>query len=431
MLLTLISIIAVLFFVSTLTLVILLFKESKKNASLKERLRLENLQHEKEKSIRSEIENVQKERHQQEIKLLEERFNTLSEEVTKRRSQELLTSNQTAMTSIITPLKESLGKMEQQLKEHQEKNSHKTGILEKLIEQLMLRSDSIGQKADALAEAMRKNPKIQGDWGEAQLEILLERENFYKGIHYDIQTNIKGNQNSNLRPDVILHFPDERDVIIDAKVSLSAFIDYIETDDDPSKEIYARKLLNSIDKHIQELATKNYQDYIPAPRKALDYVIMFVPNDQALQLAYALKPSLWTEAMQKRVFVTSEQNLMVLLRLIRISWVQYAQTKNLQELATHAKNLVRRSESFIDAFETLQRKINDLDKAYHIANTKLRGGQGLLTSARKISELGDHPSDKLTAATPSDISLPEPTEEKGEENDARDKKKQQSFGSTK
>lgn len=350
--------------------------------------------------LKDEALRAQKASFEEQEKRQEDRFKALSEEITQRRSQELTETNRTSMDALLTPLKETIAKMEKALKENSEGQARRAGSLREAMESLMRESRMVGEKADALASALRAKPKLQGNWGEEQLRRLLELENFVEGVHYDTQVSVRGETGNTLRPDFILHFPDEKDIVIDSKVSLTAFTAYVESEDEDEKALLSKQNLQSVRNHIKELKTKSYQSYVKEPRQALDYVIMFVPNSMALSLAYAEAPALWQEAIDAGVFLASQENLMVLLRLIRIAWTQDAQMKNYRELARQATFLIARAEKMIPEVESIGKKIQDLEKAYDAFNRRLRGRQGILTSARNISELGGAPSAALAAATP-------------------------------
>ena len=356
----------------------------------------------RELELKDEALKVQKETFEAQTKALEDRFKALSEEITRKRAEELNKSNRETMDGIVTPLKETISKMEKALKENRESDAKRAGELEQTIREMAAKSSEVGRKADALAEALRAKPKLQGNWGEEQLRRLLDLENFTEGVHYDVQETLKGEEGNNLRPDFILHFPDDKDIIIDSKVSLTAFTSYVEAETDEEKEAFARENLRSIKKHIGELRDKKYQKLVKAPRQALEYAVMFVPNEMAIQLAYQVQPDLWQEAIDSGVFLASQQNLMVLLRMIRLSWTQDAQMKNYRELTKHASLLIDRSEKLVEELDKVHASIRSLDSNFTAVENRIKGRVGILTSARKISELSGKPSTELAAATDPD-----------------------------
>lgn len=364
-----------------------------------EALRERDERYRNELRLRDEALLLQKETFAEQSRAQEDRFKALSEEITQRRSRELSETNRSSMDAIIMPLKETIAKMEKTLKESSESDAKREGALREAMDNMMKESKAVGLKADALASALRAKPKLQGNWGEEQLRRLLDLENFTEGIDYETQVTLKGEAGNALRPDFILHFPDDKDIIIDSKVSLTAFTAYIEAEDDETRALKSKENLRSVRDHIDELKRKKYQTFVKEPRKALDYVVMFVPNEMALSLAYQEQPDLWQEAIDAGVFLASQQNLMVLLRLIRIAWTQDAQMRNYRELSGHAARLIERAERMVPEMENIGKKIGDLEKAYNAFDSRLRGKQGILTSARKISELSGKVSQSLTSAT--------------------------------
>lgn len=364
-----------------------------------EALRERDERYRNELRLRDEALLLQKETFAEQSRAQEDRFKALSEEITQRRSRELSETNRSSMDALITPLKETITKMEKAFKESSESDAKREGALREAMDNMMKESKAVGLKADALASALRAKPKLQGNWGEEQLRRLLDLENFTEGVDYETQVTLKGEVGNALRPDFILHFPDDKDIIIDSKVSLTAFTAYIEAEDDETRALKSKENLRSVRDHIDELRRKKYQTFVKEPRKALDYVVMFVPNEMALSLAYQEQPDLWQEAIDAGVFPASQQNLMVLLRLIRIAWTQDAQMRNYRELSEHAARLIERAERMVPEMENIGKKIGDLEKAYNAFDSRLRGKQGILTSARKISELSGKVSQSLTSAT--------------------------------
>ena len=192
-----------------------------------------------------------------------------------------------------------------------------------------------------------------------------------------------------MRPDVILHYPNNEDVIIDAKMSIDAYYKYVQTTEEELKRKYATDLVNSIRTQAKNLSKKDYSSYVQAPRKAIDFVIMFVPNEGALQLALATEPRLWGEAFEKQVFITSQQNLMAILKMIQIAWRQYTQTENQKRFFSLAEELLKRVGEFIKRFDKIDTDIINLRKHYDEAyNKAYTGRQSIVQKANELKELG-------------------------------------------
>lgn len=329
----------------------------------------------------------QQETFEQQLRVMELQFLRLSEEVTKRRSEELSNSNKKEMDAILTPLKESITKMESHLRKSDLDSTERSAQLGKHIELLMAQTSSLGDKADNLSDALRQKNKVQGNWGEVFLENLLEREGFTKQQDFFTQFTLQG-KTGILRPDFLVRLPDDRALIIDSKVSLTAYADYFEAEEEAEKERLLKQHLSSLTEHYKSLASKQYYKYLPEKIESLDYVIMFVPIPGALQLAFEAKPTLWREAFNQGVFITSHHNLIAALHIINDLWIKHRQDRNMEEIIQHASNLLDRVSAFYSEFESVNNKLEDAQNAYKRAQNRLRGREGLVSSATKIRDLG-------------------------------------------
>lgn len=341
---------------------------------------------------------------EQQMKMMEERLKNATTELLKLRSQELQQSNTTQMSAILNPLKETIGEMKQAMDNTREQGTKNTASLEKAIENVLNRAAEIGNKADSLANALKNENKTQGNWGEMILSELLESEGLKKGIHYSVQETLRDEQGNaivndesgkRMIPDVILHFPDNRDAIIDSKVSLSAFIDYQNADDETLRSDALNRHIQSIRQHVRELARKDYKAYIKPPKQTLNYVIMFVPNESALQLALLNDAGLWREAYDKGVFITGEQNLLAVLRLIDMAWVQQEQTKNQEEILKQARLFLDRVGDFIRYFDDISVKLDAAQQSFKSAKEKMMTGRlNIIGPARKLADMSGQENPK-------------------------------------
>lgn len=372
--------------VMVIALILLVVVVIRLNSTLRSReIELAQLQ-EKEHSHDENIAQ-QQENFDQQLRLMELQFVKLSEEITKRRSEELSSTNKKEMDALLTPLKESITQMESHIRKSDMDSTERSAQLGKHIELLVAQTTSLGDKADNLSDALRQKNKVQGNWGEVFLENLLEREGFTKGLDFFTQFTLQGKQGT-LRPDFLVKFPDDRVLIIDSKVSLTAYADYVEEKDETKKEQLLKQHVNSLTEHYKGLASKEYYKYLPEPLTSLDYVIMFLPIPGALQLAFEAKPTLWREAFSQGVFITSYHNLIAALHIINDLWTKHKQERNMEEIIYHAGNLLDRVSAFCDEFEVVSKRIDDAQKAYASAFTKLMGREGLVKSATKIRDLG-------------------------------------------
>lgn len=267
-----------------------------------------------------------------------------------------------------------------------------------VVKQLAEQTNSIGAKADHLAEAMRGQKKMQGCWGETILQNLLDAEGMVEGRDYDKEETLRDelgivllndDTDKRMRPDYILHFVDGQDVIVDSKVSLAAYADYMEAETDEQRYDAEKRNAAAIKEQVKKLATKRYSEYLKADRRMVDYVIMFVPNYPALQLAYNVEPKLWQWAYDQKVLITSAETLMPFLRTIFLAWRNVEQVRNQQKIVESAQNMIARVADFSSALQTLGKKLEEAQSAYESADKKLKNsGQGILVSAHQVVKLG-------------------------------------------
>lgn len=350
---------------------------------------------------------------QKQLELVKEQLSSTTQEMLRQRTADLHQANAQQMGAIIDPLKETIREMKSSMDSSRDQNNKNTAALGEQIKQMLASAQNIGQKADHLADALRNESKVQGNWGETILSELLQNQGLKEGVHYDVQTALRDDRGdlllheetgSKMIPDVVLHYPDNKDVVIDSKVSLTAFLDYMEADNEDRRKEALGRHLSSMHQHVKELSRKNYSSYIKNGHQSLDYVIMFVPNESALQLALLNDTHLWRDAFDKGVFITSEQNLIAALRMIQLAWTQELQHQNQERVYELANTLVDRVSDFTDRFEKLGAGITSLQHQYEESKKKLNTGrQSLLAPARQLVEMGA----KENAKRP----LPPPEEE--------------------
>ncbi len=325
-----------------------------------------------------------------------------TEEILKKRQEELDKKAAETFETITGNLGKDLKEMKTAFEENKTKNSEDTATMKEKFEyavrQLAEQTKSIGDKADHLADAMRGQKKMQGCWGETILQNLLDAEGMVEGRDYDKEETLRDelgivilNEDSEkrMRPDYILHFVDNQDVVIDSKVSLSAFADYMEAETDVQRADASARNLAAFKEQIKRLAGKRYSDYLKSGRRMVDYVIMFVPNYPALQLAYIAEPKLWKWAYEQKVLITSAETLMPFLRTIFLAWRNVEQVRNQQKIIESAQNMIGRVADFAASMQTLGKKLDEAQSAFDAADKKLKNsGQGILVSAGQIVKLG-------------------------------------------
>ena len=344
-----------------------------------------------------ELQQKNDEQFAQHLSLVQEQMKSTTEILLRQRSEELDKTNMAQMGTLLTPLREVTKEMKTSMDDNKESFARSTSALGEQLRQMLTVTTSLGTEAERLSKALQAGPKIQGDFGEMKLRDLLDKFGFTLGLEYDVQyvmRDAKGkvirndDTNDSMRPDVVLHYPEEKDVIIDAKASLTAFIGYVNATTDEERKRYLDEHVKSVRKHVNELADKQYYRYNMDGRTTLDFVVMFIPNESAMQAALYKDPDLWSYAFKKRVFVTSEQNLYAVLRMLEIAWIQRRQTENQERVYGLANTMIDRVGDFMGRFEDIGAKISQLQNTYDSAHTKLTGNQSMLVTARKLVAMG-------------------------------------------
>ena len=358
-----------------------------------------------------ELLRAQEERHQEAVEAMEQRFRetmdkvtaqvkTATESMLKDRQKEFAESSSNNLGQIVTPLRETIEKMKRAMDENTAKQTSMSGEMKANIENMMRQSMAAKE--------------VQGDWGETILDELLQSQGLTNGIHYDTQATIKdasGNtvkteEGGLMRPDIIMHLDQRRELIIDSKVSLTAFMDYVNADNEDDRQRYLKLHVESIQKHVKELSMKDYSSYIQPPKVKMDYVIMFVPHTGALWTALGAQPDLWRRAMEKNVFIADEQTLFAALRIINLTWTQIIQAQNHEKVYALANEMLNRVGQFWKEYEAMGRALKKVNEAYENGQKKITdGGQSINTTANQLIKLGARQSDKnpLPAINTSDI----------------------------
>ncbi len=357
---------------------------------------------------------AQEKRHSDAIKAQQELFDATMAKITaqvknatddmlKQRQKEFTESSNANLGQIVNPLRETIEKMKQTMNDSTLKQTEMSSELKANIENMMKHSDAAKQSADELTRVFKHKSKVQGDWGELILDELLTSQGLTKGIHYEVQTTLrdaKGNvvltdTGGNLRPDIIMHLDSNREIIIDSKVSLTAFCDYIKAENIDEREFYLKAHIDSIQRHVKELSRKDYSSYIKAPKVKMDYVIMFVPHTGALWTALNAQPDLWRKAMEMNVFIADEQTLFAALRMITLTWTHIAQAENHKKVYELANEILERVGMFMESYESIGKAIGNAQKAYDEGGKKLApSGQSILQTCTKLKKLGAKQSGK-------------------------------------
>lgn len=331
----------------------------------------------------------------------EKHFRLIANEVLTNSTDRLRQQSEQQLKDILTPLRENIDSFRKKVEDTYNNEARERFSLQQSLREMMELNRSIGKEARDLADALRGNSKVQGDWGEMILETILEKSGLKRDIHFHVQlttddngTTLRDAQGHGLRPDVVVDFPDGRCIVIDSKVSLTAYINMVNATDTAEAEQYAHRHLNSVKAHIKELAGKNYQDYVGS--KSTDFVMMFIPNEGAYLAAMNLDPMLWQEAYDRRVIIISPTHLISAVRLIEQLWRQDDMKRNVIEIATESGKMYDKFVGFVDDMGKIGRGIEQTQNAYDSAIKKLRSGTGnLITRAENLRKLGAKASKRL------------------------------------
>ena len=313
-----------------------------------------------------------------------------TEKLLRKREKELSDGNHSSMDGILKPLKESIAAMEKAMKENESSHIETTAKLSEQLKQavkdMQEKTSDVGRKADTLSEALTGKPKVQGCFGENFLETILAGEGLEAGRHYSREA-----ANDDLsRPDFVFHFKEgleQKDLIVDSKVSLTAFVDYMNAASEEEKASALDRHIKSVRKHIDELARKEYAK--KNARSFADYVLMFMPRDMAFRVALEADPMLWQEAYRKGVLIATEQTIMPFLKIIQLTWNKFQHDTNTLKITAAAQNMIDRVASFYDSYSELGRKLKAVCGEYNKGITKLQdNGQSITTSARQVISIG-------------------------------------------
>lgn len=355
--------------------------------------------------------------------LLQQRFDETMAKVTaqvksdtadmlKAHQKEFTQSSNLSIGQIVDPLKQNIVELKKAMEDGNKEMAERNGEMRERIKALMEHSDAARKSADELAAAFKHGNKIQGDWGETILEELLASNGLTKGIHFDTQAVIRGKDGkviknedgSTMRPDVILHLDERREVIIDSKVSLTAYVDYVNAENDSDRKIHLKAHVDSIKKHVKELAAKDYSSYIESPKVTAGYVIMFVPNIGALWTALDAEPDLWRKAAENNVYIADEQSLYGALKIVSLTWTQVAQAQNHEKVFELANEMIDRVGMFMEKYEGIGKALKKASEEYEEGKKKLiPQGQSIINTSGKLIKLGAKNSDKHTIKALLDI----------------------------
>lgn len=343
----------------------------------------------------SENMEVQKQEVQRVRQEMNNEFKVLANEILQEKSKSFSEMNHERLAEILNPLKERLEGFKKTVEETYNNEARERFSLKEQIKELVERSESIGAEAKQLTHALRGDSKIQGDWGEMILESILEKSGLEKDREYFVQETlrdeeghtIQGSDGRKMRPDVIIRYPggENHQMVIDSKVSLTAYVNYVNAEDADEARLALKQHLVSVRKHIDELAGKSYQDYVGKG----DHVMMFIPNEAAYLAAMQADHALWQYAYEKKVLLLSPTNLIAALKLVADLWQRDKQTRNAIDIAEEGGKLYDKFAGFVDDMEKIGKSLNTTVMAYTDAMKKLKTGNGnLIGRVEKLKVMG-------------------------------------------
>lgn len=321
-------------------------------------------------------------------------FELIANKILDQKSKVFKEENRESIGELLNPLKERIKEFQEKVEKTNEEGVKRNSVLTEQIKQLKELNQEITEETKSLTKALRGDSKTQGNWGELHLESILEKAGLEKGIHYQKESNLKTESGSNQRLDYIINLPDGKHLILDSKVSLTAYSNYFDTENENERASFLKQHLDSLNVHIKSLSEKDYHKLygINPP----DYVLMFIANEPALTIALKEDPSLYEKALSKNLVLVSTTTLLATLRTISYIWKQDLQNKNAEEIARQAANLYDKFVGFTDDILKLGAQLKTVTGTYEEAAKKLSEGKGnLVKRVEDLRKLGVNPSKEV------------------------------------
>ena len=357
----------------------------------------------------------QEEAYKTQLDLLREQMKTTTETVLKARQEELGARNREQVGKIVDPLQKSLKDMQEALLMSKEQQKEAMTRLDETIKMNMKQSASLGETADRLTRALTGEVKVQGNFGELKLKQLLEDLELKEGEQFDTQETLRDKAGKGLRgddgrgmiPDFILHFPNNRHFVVDSKMSLTDYERYMNADDGtPEKSAYLKAHIESVRAQVKRLAKKEYTKYLPEGYNRLNFAIMYVPIEGALNLALLNDTTLWHEAYDQGVMILGPQTMYMNLRVLEMMWTQVRQLNNQQAMIDAANLVIERVQDFGMRFADVEASMNDtIKKINRLKITTAEGGPSIITAAKSLIKAGARENKKKRPLADMDDSL--------------------------
>ena len=361
------------------------------------------------------LKQMNEEQVKSQLDLIREQMQTTSEKVLKMRQEELGVQNKEQVSKIIDPLQKSLKDMQEALDKTKEQQTEALTRLDETIKINMQKSQEIGETADRLTRALTGEVKVQGNFGELKLKQLLEDLELKEGEQFDTQETLKdkggkglkGDDGKGLIPDFILHFPNNRHVVVDSKMSLTDYERYMNAEDGtPEKSAYLKAHIDSVRAQVKRLAKKEYTKYLPDGYNRLNFAIMYIPIEGAMNLALLNDTMLWREAYDEGVMILGPQTMYMNLRVLEMMWTQVRQLKNQQAMMDAANTVIDRVQDFGQRFMDVEASMNDtLKKMGKLKITTADSGASIITAAKNLLKAGARENKKKKTLDEMDDSM--------------------------
>lgn len=339
---------------------------------------------------------AQKEQHEKDLESMKDAFKALSAE----NSAAFRHQSAESIAELLKPLREKFSEFDKSVEESRKESAAQSAAMKAHIEDVLKQSRSVGEEARNLANALTGYSKVQGDFGEMLLVDVLKNAGLVEGVHFFTQGvmtdenghEIKSGSGRTMIPDVMVFYPDDTTVIVDSKVSLNAYKEYINTESVEERKKFARAHAESVRKHVDELKAKDYASYLPEGRRKVDYNIMFIPVEGAFRLMLEEDPMLWQAARKNNVLIVSQMTLVIVLNMIQMAWKQADREKNIADVYRTAGELMSQLKGWMDAYVNLGSFLEKAQNAYAESTKKLRdSNQSVMKKIQKLENLGLSP----------------------------------------
>ena len=312
-------------------------------------------------------------------------FENISNRVIKMQKEDFDREQRQSLTTLLNPFQTQIKDFREQIERTNLKNENDKGALKRELEELKNMNTTLSKNADDLVNALKGNSKVQGDWGEHQLKTILDMSGLNEGIDYQMQFNTKGEVGQNLRPDCVINLPNGKKLIVDSKVSITNYIDFVKEENEEKKKQYLNLHISSIKKHIAELSNKEYQKYL----SDIDFVFMFIPNEQAYIEALKCDNKIYDTAYKANVAITTPSSILPILRTVKNLWNIENQNKNASLIAEKAGKLYDKLVGFVENMKKIDKNLINARSAYDDAFNQLSDGRGsALSIAEDMKEMG-------------------------------------------